>query len=148
MKIRLSILALLLFCCCKNEGNEHKTLISPSENEVEQIKPPSESFSRGKIVYNNFCVQCHLPKGEGIPNIYPPLAKSDWLVKKRKESIHAVKYGLRGEIKVNGKTYNNLMLPLGLSDREIADVMNYVMNSWGNTQEKPVTEAEVAEVEE
>ncbi len=40
------------------------------------------------------------------------------------------------------------MVPMGLSNEEIADVMNYVMNSWGNTQDKMVTETEVANIEE
>ena len=53
-----------------------------------------------------------------------------------------------GEIEVNGKVYNGVMAPMGLSDQEVADVMNYVMNNWGNKQEKMVTEAEVAEIKE
>jgi len=148
LKIKISIAVLFLFCSCKNQDKQAEGLFSPAEKEVEQISSSPENFSPGKKVYTNFCVQCHLPNGEGIPNIYPPLANSDWLTEKRKESIHAVKYGLRGEIQVNGKTYNNIMLPLGLSDQEIADVMNYVMNSWGNTQQKPVTVEEVSAIDE
>jgi mono/diheme cytochrome c family protein len=74
------------------------------------------------------------------------LAGSDWLTNKRKESIYAIKYGLSGPIKVNEKAYNNAMASLGLEDEEIADVMNYIMNSWGNTQKKMVTVEEVAGV--
>lgn len=88
-----------------------------------------------------------MPKGQGIPEIYPPLANSDWLSTKRAATLHAVKYGLNGEIKVNGKTYNNSMFDLGLSNQQIADVLNYVMNSWGNTQSKIVTPEEVAQIE-
>ena len=77
---------------------------------------------------------------------FPPLAGSDWLVNKRKESIHSVKYGQSGLIKVNGKNYNAMMSPLGLTDEEVADVMNYIMNSWGNKQSKMVTVSEVKAV--
>jgi len=47
-------------------------------------------------------VQCHLPNGKGTEGIFPPLDGADWLVQKRTESIHAVKYGQKGEIMVNG----------------------------------------------
>jgi mono/diheme cytochrome c family protein len=78
---------------------------------------------------------------------FPPLYLSNWLKDMRTESIKAVKYGQKGEIEVNGVTYNGVMVPMGLSDQEVADVMNYVMNSWGNTQNAMVTEAEVKTVE-
>ena len=69
---------------------------------------------------------------------------SDWLKNKRAESIHAVKYGQKGEIIVNQKKFNSIMPPMGLSDEEVADVMNYVMNSWSNKNQKMVTVKEVA----
>ncbi|MBP2832372.1 cytochrome c [Aquimarina sp. U1-2] len=106
----------------------------------------AESMARGKEVYADFCMQCHLADGKGTPNVFPPLAGSDWLVNKRLESIHSIKYGLNGPIQVNGKSYNSAMMPLGLEDEEIADVMNYIMNSWGNTQKEMVTVEEVANV--
>lgn len=145
---------LLLLSSCKSDpkparpagGKQSDNYKIPSENSIAKNSPAKQS--PGKKIYTNFCMQCHLPKGQGVPNIYPPLAGSNWLSEKRTASIHAVKYGLEGEIKVNGKTYNNVMLPLGLTDQEIADVMNYIMTSWGNTQEKPVTVEEVAAVEE
>lgn len=108
--------------------------------------PLQESIKRGADVYADFCMNCHLASGEGVENVYPPLANSDYLMKHRKESIHGLKYGQQGEIVVNGKTYNNFMPPPGLGDDEIADVMNYINNSWGNKNTKMVTEAEVAAI--
>jgi len=105
----------------------------------------AKSIQRGKEVYTDFCVQCHLANGKGTET-FPPLAGSDWLVNKRKESIYAVKYGQSGQIKVNGKTYNGSMSPMGLTDEEVADVMNYIMNSWGNKQSKMVKVSEVKAV--
>ncbi len=106
-----------------------------------------ESISRGAGIYNNFCASCHLSTGEGIKGVFPPLANSNWLTEKRKESIHAVKFGLKGPIEVNDEEYDNFMPALGLNDQEIADVMNYINNAWGNRVEKPVTKEEVAAIE-
>lgn len=105
-----------------------------------------KSIARGSEIYTDFCVSCHLPNGEGVEYTFPPLALSDYLAANRKASIRGVKYGQRGEINVNGVTYNNTMMPLGLEDQEIADVMNYVYSSWGNKLEKKITAEEVAAI--
>lgn len=105
-----------------------------------------QSVERGKEVYEDFCITCHMAEGEGIPGTFPPLAKSDYLTKNRIGSIRSVKYGQQGEIVVNGVKYNGIMTPLYLEDDEVADVLNYVMNSWGN-KEKMVTLEEVANIE-
>jgi len=123
-----------------------------SEKEYLPIKlqqtPLQESIIRGKEVYTDFCVQCHLATGKGNGTTFPPLDGSDWLKKKTKESIHAIKYGQKGEVLVNQKKFNSIMLPLGLSDKEVADVMNYISNSWSNANKKMVTEKEVALIKE
>lgn len=104
------------------------------------------SIDRGNEIYTDFCISCHLPNGTGVRKIYPPLAKSDYLIKNREASIKAIKFGLNGEIIVNNEKYNNVMTALGLSDDEVADVMNYISNSWGNKNEKTVTEEEVSKI--
>jgi len=142
--ICVTVLSLL---SCKNETQKTETsLIPESEKTFSQESPLEQSIKRGEAVYIDFCKRCHMPNGKGVGTTYPPLAGSNWLEEKRKESIHSVKYGLNGEIQVNGKTYNNVMTPLGLSDDEVADVMNYVMNSWGNTQDTMVTKDEVSAI--
>jgi mono/diheme cytochrome c family protein len=100
----------------------------------------------GKEIYADFCVQCHSANGKGDGKNFPPLDGSDWLTKKRSQSIHAVKFGQSGEIVVNKIKFNNTMPPMGLSNKEVADVMNYIMNSWGNKQRKIVTEKEVEKI--
>ena len=100
----------------------------------------------GKEIYADFCIQCHGANGKGDGKNFPPLDGSDWLTKKRSQSIHAVKFGQSGEIVVNKKKFNTIMPPMGLSNEEVADVMNYIMNSWGNKQRKKVTPAEVEKV--
>ena len=111
-----------------------------------QTNPLKESIERGNKIYTDFCISCHLPSGKGVENVYPPLAKSDFLFKNRETSIRAIKYGQQGEIIVNGKTYNSYMAPLGLEDDEIADVMNYITNSWGNKNDKMITQEEVSSI--
>lgn len=108
-----------------------------------QDKELKESIQRGKDIYTDFCITCHLETGEGVEYTFPPLAKSDYLMNNREASIKGVKYGQRGELTVNGVTYNNTMMPLGLENEEIVDVMNYVLNSWGNSGAKMVTIEEV-----
>lgn len=111
-----------------------------------QTDPLKESITRGSEIYEDFCVTCHMPNGKGVTGSFPPLAKSDYLMSKREYSIKAIKFGQEGELMVNGDVYNNTMAPLGLANDEIADVMNYITNSWGNKNEKIVTEAEVAKI--
>ncbi len=101
------------------------------------------SMERGSEIYADFCVTCHKGNGEGVAHTYPPLAKSDFLMSNREKSIRGIKYGQQGELVVNGVTYNNVMDPLGLEDDEIADVMNFILNSWGNASDDMVTEEEV-----
>lgn len=111
--------------------------------------PLAESIERGAQIYIDFCIQCHLGKGEGVSGTFPPLAGSDWLTPERyKEAIKVVKYGQQGEIEVNGKKYNGVMANLELYEDEVADVMNYIMNNWGNTQKQMITEEEVKTVTE
>ena len=100
---------------------------------LQQNKPLKESVLRGSEVYNDFCVQCHLDNGEGIAGIFPPLSNSDYLLNNIKESIYAIKYGMEGPIKVNGELYDGIMVSQGLDSAEIADVMNYILYSWGNS---------------
>ena len=104
----------------------------------------SISIKKGKSLYEDFCIRCHMPNGKGQKGIIPPLAKSDFLFKHMEESIKALKYGgIDGEIIVNGIKYNSRMEKMGLYDDEIADIMNYTLNSWGNKYEKRIREKDV-----
>jgi len=92
----------------------------------------AKSKARGKVLYEELCVACHMADGTGMEGVFPPLAKADYLLKTPAKAIHAVKFGQEGEVTVNGVVYNNMMPAPGLSDQEVADVMNYILNSWGN----------------
>jgi nitrite reductase (NO-forming) len=91
-------------------------------------------MAKGKQVFMQTCFVCHMMNGEGIPNQIPPLAKSDYLMADKERAIRTVLQGQSGELVVNGKKYNAIMAPLNnLSDEEIANVLTYVINSFGNS---------------
>jgi nitrite reductase (NO-forming) len=97
-------------------------------------KTVPEQIKSGKELFGRTCFACHQPEGQGVPNAFPPLAKSDFLNANPDRAIGAVLHGLSGEITVNGKKFNNVMTSQNLTDEEVADVLTYVYNSWGNNK--------------
>lgn len=91
-----------------------------------------ERMKAGEIVYKTNCAACHQANGQGVPNAFPPLDKSDYLMADKMRSIKIVKHGLEGAITVKGQTYNSVMPALGLSDDDVASVLTFVRNSFGN----------------
>ena len=103
-------------------------------------------IERGKQVYLQTCFVCHQPNGEGVPNQIPPLANADLLMADKSGSIRGVLMGRSGEMTVNGKKYNATMIPMNyLTDEQIANVLTYVRNSWGNSGDA-VTAGEVRKI--
>lgn len=121
-------------------------VISYLFNFIQKEKSFEQSISDGKMIYEDFCIQCHLSNGEGLEKVYPPLNNSDYLLKNIDKSIYSIKYGLKGEIIVNGIKYNGVMINQGLDDEEIADVMNYITNSWDNSLKIRITTKRVNEL--
>jgi mono/diheme cytochrome c family protein len=142
----LYILAAAVFLTGCGNGKKETESTATKKTETVQKTSLQASVERGREIYGELCVTCHLPSGKGVPGAFPPLHPSDWLTNRRIESIHAVKYGLKGEIEVNGQKYNSVMLPLGLDDSEVADVMNYTIQTWNEGE--MVTVEEVAAVKE
>ena len=89
-------------------------------------------MERGKKVFLSACFACHMQEGQGLPGIFPPLAGSDYLKADKTRAIRIPLKGLQGPIVVNGKPYNNIMPPQQFTDDQVADVLTYIMNSWGN----------------
>jgi len=106
-----------------------------------------KSYEHGKLLYDDFCVRCHLPNGLGESGLVPPLANADFL-NDIKATVHSIKYGIHGPILVNGVEYNGSMSPMGLDDDEVADVTNFILNSWGNTSDVIIDEQYVKKVSE
>ncbi len=102
-------------------------------------------MERGKKTYLSSCFACHGQDGKGIPAVFPPLAGSDYLKADKDRAIRIILKGLTGPITVNGKSYNSAMPPQDLTDDQVADVLTYVNNTWGNTF-GPVTVDDVKRV--
>jgi mono/diheme cytochrome c family protein len=99
----------------------------------------AKSVERGKEVYTTYCITCHMPAGNATANVFPPLAKSNFLKKPIDTLINLVLEGRSGDMIVNDTTYNGQMLPLNyLTDEQISDVLNYTRNSFGNKMKDPV----------
>ena len=133
----MKVLLILLFC----------SSISFARNTTQKDSSFIKSIEEGVFIYDDFCVTCHLPNGKGVEGLIPPLANSDYLLNDINASIKAIKYGLKGEIVVNGISYNNSMATSGLTDEEIADVMNYITNTWGNKHNVMITVEEVSKIQ-
>ena len=103
-----------------------------------------ESITRGKEVYVMYCQNCHMEDGNGTPEINPPVAKADFIKKPASALIDVILKGQSGEVVVNGKKYSAIMPAQDyLTDIQIADVLNYVRNTWGNKVPGTVTPAMV-----
>jgi mono/diheme cytochrome c family protein len=103
-----------------------------------------KSIERGTEVYTTYCITCHLADGNGIADVYPPLAKTAYLKNPAKTLINIILLGQNGEITVNGKTYNGQMPAQNyLTDEQIADVLNYTRNSLGNKIPTAITPQQV-----
>lgn len=90
---------------------------------------------KGKQVYMGLCFACHQADGKGLPPAFPPLAGSDYLLADRERAIRIVLKGIVGPMTVNGKKFDSAMPPQEavLTDAQVADVLTYVYNAWGNT---------------
>ncbi|HEX8750163.1 MAG TPA: copper-containing nitrite reductase [Nitrospira sp.] len=142
----------------KVEGPENKTIYSGKQAESEYhaqgtpaaqapiVTPMKAPGAAGETLYKTYCVGCHQAEGQGMPGMFPPLAKSDYLMADTTRAIETVLNGRNGLLEVNGQQYNATMPAMGhLKDEDIADILTYVRSSWGNAG-GPVSAAEVAAV--
>ncbi|HWK85253.1 MAG TPA: copper-containing nitrite reductase [Caldimonas sp.] len=95
----------------------------------------------GQALFSGTCSVCHQANGAGLPGVFPPLAKSDFLTGDPKRAISVLLHGLTGRITVNGTEYNSVMPPMNqFNDDEVANILTYVLNSWGNPGGQILTE--------
>lgn len=115
------------------EGGAIQEIAATTKTVVPATRTKAERIVLGKRVYNTICFACHQANGQGIPFAFPPLAKSDFLMADKDRAIEGVIFGRQGEIVVNGKKYNGVMPAIvNLSDDDVANVLTYVRNEWGN----------------
>ena len=110
--------------------------------------PAAKSIKAGAGHFATYCSPCHQADGNGLPGQFPPLAGSEWVLAEGPSRIaRIVLNGLSGPIKVKGQDYNNQMNAFrdSMDDQQIADVLTYVRNSWGN-KASAVAAADVASI--
>lgn len=134
-----------------------ESVVSASDENVTSFPTwLTAQMASGKEIYmkaapgGGLCFTCHQPNGLGITGQFPPLAGSDWVLGEKERLIKISIHGLMGEIEVNGVKYNNVMAPPGippgsLTDQQIADVLTYIRNEWGNSA-SAVSPEEVATI--
>lgn len=147
--LSLSIVLSLLIACGGGESSQNSSASkksTPAKKEEAPQVASGEELLAGEKVYQTYCVACHMEDGNGVPNMNPPLGKTEWVNGDKTRLINTVLNGLNGPIEVNGEPYNNVMVPHNfLSDEDIAAVLTYVRASFGNTS-GPITADEVADV--
>ena len=133
----LLVVGVFFVAAVLNSCAEHKKLDSAATEGMnrETLNTYRQYMVHGETIYKRICQNCHMPDGNGLGGVIPPLRQSDYLVNNLNSSICGIKYGMEGEIVVNGTTYNQpMIMPEQLTPIEIAEVMTYITNTWGNSQ--------------
>jgi mono/diheme cytochrome c family protein len=120
-------------------------MIVASSFTIKQQPGIKASVIRGEKVYKATCIACHQADGLGVQRMNPPLVKTKWVLGDKKALAGIIINGLKGgEIEIDGDDFHNPMPPMGaqLDDQQIADVLTYVRNSFGN-KASAVTVADV-----
>lgn len=101
----------------------------------------------GEAFYKLNCATCHQPSGQGATGAFPTLVESEWVVGNEKRLAAILLNGLKGPITIHGKksSYSGLMQAWGplLSDKQIAYILTYIRQAWGNTA-GPITIDQIA----
>ena len=150
MKYQYIGLLFLLFTACGGGQEQSQEQTSAPESMVQPESEPSAepvvANEAGKKVYDQYCLVCHQVDGQGVPNAFPPLSQTEYVIGDTDRLIGIVLNGLSGEIEVNGVVYNGVMVPHNfLSDQEVAAVITYVRSNFGNSA-PAVTADQVAKV--
>jgi nitrite reductase (NO-forming) len=127
-----------------DKASDLSTVATASKATVAGNLTKEMQIKAGGALFAGTCSVCHQANGEGLAGVFPPLAKSDFLGSDHAKAIGVVLNGLSGSVKVNGRDYNSVMPPMSqLTDDEIANILTYVHNSWGNSGAQ-VAQADVA----
>ena len=110
----------------KGIGQQKKAISKPVTS------ASKSSIAAGEMVYTQFCVSCHLPDGGGVENLNPPLIKTAFINGDKTRLITTILNGM-SQVEINGERYNNVMPSFNyLTDKQVADVLTYIRNSFGN----------------
>ena len=116
-----------------------------SSSATNTVQPPIKaSMDRGKTIYLQRCMACHQVDGSGVPRLNPPLDGASTVKGNDKlKLVRIIIKGMTDRVEIDGEYYdNNMSANPDLTDTQIADVLNYIRNSWSN-KASVVTAAEV-----
>ncbi|MFO7754840.1 MAG: cytochrome c [Bacteroidales bacterium] len=141
--IIIPLLLVIMISCNSQVGNkkedveEEKVKVSVNDLAVETASSQEDYMEKGKKVYDRECLVCHQSDGSGVPNMHPPITDSESVSGNTDSLIVLILDGMEGPVVVKGEQYNSIMPPLKnvLNDQEIADLINYLRNSFGNSGE-------------
>ena len=123
------LLIVCVFIPCLLKAQTSKPLTKQSMGS----SPLKAAVTRGQAVYNKFCLSCHQADGSGVPNLNPPLLQTKWVLGPKSVLVKQVLKGSSGTVEIDGDTFRNTMPPQPkLTDQQIADVLTFVRNSFGN----------------
>ncbi len=142
LSILFTALSLLFLMSCGGEGTKKADDSTAVKEEAQEQAAPEANdvaeaadYSAGEAIYTGkgICSTCHQLTGEGVAPAFPPLANADYLLADKTRAIKQTIYGSKTPITVNGVEYpGGAMTVVDLTDQEVADVVNYILNSWGN----------------
>ena len=118
MRQILLIFSFVLIGCQNNDDTSLKQLHNPSLRED----------LTGSQLYIKHCAICHQKEAKGIVGVFPPIKDSDYFLEDPKRAIHNILFGQSETIVVNGETYKTMMPPVKISDKEVVNVVNYLLN--------------------
>ncbi|MGB8703620.1 MAG: cytochrome c [Gillisia sp.] len=148
--------AISLVACKGNAGKNEEGIVENQPKNIQHADSSSvevqdstliAAIAKGKEVYAQNCVVCHQSGGGGVPNMNPPLKETEYVLGEKKELISIILKGSSAGLEVNGQTYSNNMPAFAdnLKDIEIANVLTYVRNNFGN-KASAISEKDVAVV--
>lgn len=135
--------AVLVVCVCLPFAMlaQKKPSVAKANSGTVSLK---KSIADGQTVYQKFCLSCHQADGSGVPSLNPPLVQTKWILGPKAVLVQQVLNGSKNKVEIDGETFHNTMPPQGkgMTDEQIANVLTYVRNSFGNKASR-VTPAEV-----
>lgn len=150
----LKLAAFVLVSACASSGEEQTTKTRNTPNDpLTEIQEEEEvavamnpQMEQGKSVYNQYCLACHQADGKGVPGAFPTLVQTKWTAGDAELLVPVIINGMQGPIEVKGESYNSVMPQHGfLSDEDIAAVLTYLRQSFGNDASE-ITTDEVAKI--
>ena len=156
--ISTALLAAVLLCAgaCKNKAENDRMKASPGGMHMDGMngmhaRPAAEETqttaqTAGEKIYTQNCAVCHQSNGSGVPHLNPPLQETKYVLGQKDSLISILLKGSSASLTVKGNTYSNTMPSFSsLSNEQIASVLSYVRNSFGNKAEE-ISAAEVQKV--